>query len=90
MVKNFSEYHMDLNLAWRDYLHKTFSQLNNCSVEAPWTQRLEIVKFEFAVFLGHIFEKEYFTPPFLSVFHVIYVMLKGLKGPTLLGFRVYR
>lgn len=88
MVKNFSEYHMDLNLG--EIIYVTFSLLNNCSVEAPWTQRLEIVKFEFAVFLGHIFEKEYFTPPFLSVFHVIYVMLKGLKGPTLLGFRVYR
>ena len=38
-------------------------------------------------FQGHIFEKEFFTPPaFLSVFHVMYVMLKGLKGPTL--FRV--
>ena len=40
--------------------------------------------FEFAVFSGHIFGKEFSTPPFLSVFHVMYVMLKGLKGSTLL------
>ena len=43
-----------------------------------------------AIFSGHIFEKEFFIPPFLSVFRVMYVMLKGLKARLYSGSKVYR
>ena len=83
MVKYFYEYHMDLNLGEIIYIRHFLNWTNAAlRLRGPGDWRL----FEFAVFSGHIFEKEFFIPPFLSVFHVMYVMLKGLKGPTL--FRV--